>query len=144
MTSSTSLVIEVEVINSAGLVNTIREDVRIDIKNDATPPVTDISLHHFAGEMALVLDALSDPESRIQKVEYRFLDNVDQSEIVSWTDLFEIGIPQDRYPRQSFKINPPTVQADRTLKVEVRVTNGAGLQTTASKTVLLRSPGSDQ
>lgn len=144
MESSTSLVVEVEVLNSAGLVNTIRQDVRIDIKNDATPPVTDISLHHFANEMALVLDELSDLESRIQKVEYRFLDNVDQSEIVGWTDLFEIGIPQDRYPRQSFKIKPPEVQADRTLKVEVRVTNGAGLQTTVSKTVLVRSPGSDQ
>ena len=142
--SSTSLLVEVEVVNTAGLINRISQNVRVDVQSDVSPPVADISLHYFENEMSLVLDELSDYESKIQKVEYRFLDNVDQSELQEWTDLFEIAIPQDAYPKQSYKVRQPDVQSGRTLKVEVRVTNGAGLQTTVSKTVLVRSPNSGQ
>ncbi len=141
---SASYKIEVEILNTAGLINTITEDVRVDIQNDATPPASVISLHYFENALALVLDELADPESKIRKVEYRFLDNVDQSELQPWTDLFEIVTPQGVYPKQSFNINQPAVRSGRTLKIEVRVTNGAGLQTTVSKTVLARSPDSDQ
>jgi hypothetical protein len=91
--------------------------------------------------MALVLERLTDPESKIQQVENRFLDNVDQTELMTWTDLFEITIPQSTYPKQSFNVPRPEVRSGRTLKVEIRVTNGAGLQTTVSKTVLFRQDG---
>ena len=138
---NTTLRIDLEVVNTAGLTSTNSREVRVDVASDATPPEVAIALHYFGDEMALVLNGLADPESKIQQVEYRFLDNVDQSELSSWAPLFEIPVPQAAYPKQSYKVVQPDAQNDRTLKVEVRVTNGAGLQTTVSKTVLFRQSG---
>ena len=94
--------------------------------------------------MAIVVENLSDQVSRIQTIEYRILDNVDQSVLSDWNELFEIANPQEIYPRQSYQIQTPEIREGRPIKVEVRATNGAGLQTVASKTILFQQPGSGQ
>lgn len=142
--NSTLLRADLEIKNTAGLTTTLSESVTVDVENDETPPEASIALHYFSDGMALVLERLSDNESKIQQVEYRFLDNVDQTELMAWTDLFEITIPQSNYPKQSFNVPRPAARTGRTLKVEIRVTNGAGLQTTVSKTVLFRQDGIGQ
>lgn len=139
--NSTTLRADLEIKNTAGLTTALSESVRVDVENDVTPPEASIALHYFSDGMALVMERLADNESKIQQVEYRFLDNVDQTELMAWTDLFEITIPQSSYPKQSFNVPRPAVRTGRTLKVEIRVTNGAGLQTTVSKTVLFRQDG---
>ena len=132
---------DVEIVNTAGLSSTTSRQIQVDITIDDSPPEITIALHYFGTETALVVEELSDPESKIQQVEYRFLDNVDQTELVGWTNLFEIPVPQAEFPRQSYNVDVPVTRSDRTLKVEVRVTNGAGLQTTVSKTLLFRQEG---
>ncbi len=144
METGTTLRVDLEIENSARLVTALAETVQVNVENDATPPEASIALHYFSDAMALVMERLADPESKVQQVEYRFLDNVDQTELMTWTDLFEIPIPQNSYPKRSFNVPRPDVRTGRTLKVEIRVTNGAGLQTTVSRTVLFRQEGADQ
>ncbi|MEZ4701932.1 MAG: hypothetical protein R2834_16485 [Rhodothermales bacterium] len=144
LASSTVADVEVRVVNSAGLVTTTASRVDVVIESDITPPSLEIALHYFSDQMALVLNELSDPESRIHEVEYRFLDNVDQTVLADWKPVFEISVPQDRFERQIYAVEKPTIRSGRTLKVEVRATNGAGLQTLVSKTVLFKTPGIGQ
>ncbi len=136
--SDTVLRLELEIDNSAGLVRRLSEDVTIHIERDLSPPSVAIDLYYFSEEIAIVINELADAQSKIQRVEYRFLDNVDQSVIEDWTELFEIQNPLDDYSQQSHKVPTPEVRADRTLKVDVRATNGAGLQTTVSRTLQLQ------
>lgn len=142
--TSTRVDVDVRVVNSAGLVATATTQVDVVIQSDVSPPELAIALHFFNEEIALVLDELSDPESRIHQVDYRFLDNVDQTVLTDWAPVFEIAVPQARFERQIYGVDEPAIRSGRTLKVEVRATNGAGLQTTVSKTVLFRSPGIGQ
>jgi hypothetical protein len=141
LTQDTRAEVDVRVVNGAGLVTTATTVVDVAIVRDETPPVLAIALHYFSDEVALVLDALSDEESRIHRVEYRFLDNVDQSVLADWRPVFEIALPQTRFERQLYLVDKPEIRSGRTLKVEVRTTNGAGLQTIVSKTLLFRTPG---
>ena len=138
---SSTLAVEVQVTNRAGLQIATSDNIDIAIVTDRSPPVADISLHYFSSEMALVFEELMDRESNIQQVEYRFVDNVDQSVLADWQDLFEIALPQQEFPRQSFTIPQPPSRTGRTIKVEVRITNGAGLQSLVSKTILFRQGG---
>ena len=132
----TDMQVEVEITNSADLVRTVSKNVTIQVEGDGSPPSLAIQSHYLSNSIAIVLDELSDSHSRIQRVEYRLVDNVDQSVLFDWTDLFEIVNPQVKYSRQSYSISPPEIRAGRAIKVEVRATNGAGLQTTVSKTIL--------
>ena len=133
--NNTELHLELEFKNSAGLIRSLSETVTIQIERDSSPPVVTMSLFSFAGELVVVVDSLSDITSGIQKVEYRVVDNVDQTALKDWTELFEIQHPQKSYPQQAFNIGSLDVQ--RPVKVEIRTTNGAGLQTVVSKTILL-------
>ncbi len=144
LATSTRVDVDVRVVNSAGLVATATTRVEVSIESDVTPPELAIAMHFFNDEIALVLDELSDPESRIHQVDYRFLDNVDQTVLTDWAPVFEIAVPQARFERQIYGVDEPAIRSGRTLKMEVRATNGAGLQTTVSKTVLFRSPGVGQ
>jgi len=143
LSSAVDMRVEVEISNSADLVRSVSENVTIQVAGDLTPPSVEIQSHYFSNAIAIVLDELSDPHSRIQKVEYRLVDNVDQSVLADWVDLFEIASPQERYSRQSYRVRPPEVQAGRAVKIEVRATNGAGLQSTVSKTILYQEPDSN-
>ena len=138
---SSTLSVEVQVTNRAGLQIASQDQIDIAIETDRSPPVAEISLHYFSSEMALVFEELLDRESNIQQVEYRFVDNVDQSVLADWQDLFEIAIPQQVFPRKSFTIPQPPSRTGRTIKVDVRITNGAGLQSVVSKTILFRQGG---
>ena len=135
--------IEIEITNSAGLIRNVSETVTIQTAGDVSPPALAISSHFFSDEIAIVLDELSDIHSRIQRVEYRLVDNVDQSILSDWVDLFEILNPQERYSTQSYRISPPAIRDGRAIKIEVRATNGAGLQSTMSKTLLYQQPESN-
>jgi hypothetical protein len=61
--------------------------------------------------------------------------------LADWRPVFEIALPQTRFERQLYLVDKPEIRSGRTLKVEVRTTNGAGLQTIVSKTLLFRTPG---
>ena len=143
LSQESDMQIEVEVINSAGLIRNVSENVTIQIAGDTTPPSLAIQAHYLSKSIAVVLDELADSHSRIQRVEYRLVDNVDQSVISNWADLFEIGNPLERYTRQSYRISLPEIEQGRAVKVEVRATNGAGLQTTVSKTILYQQSESN-
>ena len=143
LSSAVDMRVEVEISNSADLIRSISENVTIQVAGDLTPPSIEIQSHYFSNAIAIVLDELSDPHSRIQKVEYRLVDNVDQSVLADWVDLFEIASPQERYSRQSYRVRPPEIRQGQAVKIEVRATNGAGLQTTVSKTILYQEAGSN-
>ena len=144
LSGDTQMQVEVEVTNNASLVRSISKDVTIQVERDLTPPLVQMSLYYLSDEIAVVLENLSDSLSNIQKVEYRLLDNVDQSVLDDWTELFDITSPKGSYQTQSYTIAPPDVQPGRAIKVEVRATNGAGLQTTVSKTLLLQQSDAGQ
>lgn len=143
LSQETDIQVEIEIYNSADLVRKVSKNLTIQVAGDVTPPALEIQPHYLTNAITIVLDKLSDSHSRIQKVEYRLVDNVDQSVLSDWKDLFEIVNPQEQYSRRSYSVSPPEIREGRAVKVEVRATNGAGLQKTASKTLLYQQTESN-
>ena len=110
---------------------------------DTTPPSTPRLDYVYAGyhnahtpnTLSLIIQDANDPESRIANTAYRIVNANNESDIViDWTDV-PGQQSEGRFTVKPVSIALPEFNRDRQLNIEVRLTNGAGLETIATKPV---------
>ncbi|MFH5884769.1 hypothetical protein ACG2F4_10705 [Halalkalibaculum sp. DA3122] len=109
--------------------------INLDGSRPLTPSI-DLSYNQSNSELQIDLENLEDPESGIASVEYsvRYLS---WNTLVGWTDMHEhAGNKQGSFDLSgSVSLSGDQVDDPTYITVHVRITNGAGLQRTAQKSV---------
>lgn len=104
---------------------------------DNSPPENpSISLNNYGSQVSISVSNISDPHSGISKVEYRVIDTSafiqSQKVVQGWSDLMQVSGTQMGTLSGSESVDI-SGHSFMNLKIEVRLTNGNGLQNTVSK-----------
>ncbi len=131
-----SLRVVVRVANGAARTTTASETVAIGTQDLSPPEIRDIQAYAQDDRLLIFIDGLADPESFIDKVEYRVL-GFDGSILVDWTDFPVVRSRRPSYGRQLLRAALPDGAAGTEIVLQLRVFNGAGQSTEREKRVQL-------
>jgi hypothetical protein len=120
----------VRVTNGAGVASTTFQEVVVGSEDVTPPTIESLQIYFQSGQLLVFVDGMSDTESFIEGAEYRLLDNATGAVVVDWTEYPILQKGRATYGPQLHRITPPPAAGRRAYKIEVRVTNGTGLQAT--------------
>ena len=132
-----SLALSLRVTNGAGLQTIVNSNLEIPGSDISPPSEPVVSLEHsgFYGpeapnQLRIITSGSQDLESGITAIEYRILDGKSGSEISGWEDFvfLDPNSPTFVLPANEKVVQLPDFPSSRTIIVETRATNGAGLQ----------------
>ncbi len=121
--------------NGAGTATTASARLVIATEDITPPDIRGLQAYAQDNRLLIFVDGLADPQSFVERLEYRFLTG-QGSVVIGWTEFRLVPAGRSSYRRQLIRLPIPDTAASE-LIVQVRAVNGVGMQTTREASITL-------